>query len=100
MAYYEVDNGPGGELYRGMGETGRILLNVKNLLRTTMGEIPYDRKRGLDPTLFDMNMQEIKTWITMEADRVLGWEPRARLENARAELTEAGELKITVTVEI
>ena len=100
MAKYEIDNGPGGGLFQGTTAAQRIAQNVKNLLRTKKGEVPYDRKRGLDPAFLEMPIGEANKWLMAEVDRCLGWEPRARPISARAELTATGETRITVTVEI
>ena len=78
----------------------RTLQNCKNLLRCWMGELPYDRKRGLNPAIYDMGLTELNQILLQEVDRVLGWEPDARAVSAAAALDENGETVITVVVEI
>ncbi len=58
---------------------GRVLQNAKNLLMTRMGEVPYDRKRGLNPDVFDKPLPFVKAHIMQEITRVLAWEPGVRL---------------------
>ena len=81
-------------------ETERILQNVKNLLRCKMGEVPFDRLRGYDPTIMDRPRTEIDGPMMREIDKVLMWEPRARMVKAECELLTDGETLITVTVDV
>lgn len=57
----------------------RTLHNAKNLLMCRKGEIPYDRQRGLDPSIFDLPFQQAQALITQELDRVMLWEPDAEV---------------------
>lgn len=58
---------------------GRILQNVRNLLMTRMGEVPYDRLRGLNPDVYDKPVAFVKAHIGEEITRVLAWEPDVQL---------------------
>ena len=58
---------------------GRILQNAKNLLMTRMGDVPYDRLRGLDAGVYDKPIPFVKSHIMQEISRVLAWEPDVRL---------------------
>jgi phage baseplate assembly protein W len=58
---------------------GRVLQNVKNLLMTHMGDVPYDRLRGLNPDVYDKPLPFVKAHITEEIARVLAWEPDVKL---------------------
>lgn len=53
----------------------RTLRNAKNLIMLRMGEVPYDRQRGLDPAIFELPFDEANSLITPELDRALLWEP-------------------------
>lgn len=89
MARYEINNIPGEidfECVRN-GEVARVLQNAKNLLMTRKGEIPYDRQRGFDASLFDLPKPELDAALLPELDRVMLWEPRAEVVSATAELT-------------
>ena len=81
-------------------EIERVLQNVKNLLRCKMGEVPFDRGRGYDPTIMDVPRTEVDGPMLREIDRVLQWEPRAKMVTAETEALEDGETLIRVTLEI
>lgn len=78
----------------------RTMQNCKNLIMCRMGEVPYDRMRGVNPALFDMGIDQINEQLMPEIDRVLGWEPNATAVSGFAALDENGETIITVVVEI
>lgn len=78
----------------------RTLQNCKNLLMTRMGEVPYDRYRGFDQTLYELPIQEMNEALVPELDRLMMWEPDAEVVEAEARIDENGECLITMTVEI
>lgn len=78
----------------------RTLQNVKNLIMCRMGEVPYDRMRGINPALFDLCIDEMNSQLMPEIDRVLGWEPDAEAVSATAILDENGDTVITLVVEV
>ncbi len=78
----------------------RTIQNVKNLMMCRMGEVPYDRRRGIDPAIFDMGLIDAGGVVLQEVTRVLGWEPDARAVSATVSLDENGETVITAIVEI
>lgn len=101
MAMYTIDNRPGPinfESNKNMLQ--RTLQNAKNLIMCRMGEVPYDRKRGIDPALFDMPIIDVNEQLMPEIDRVLGWEPDAEAVSAVATRDENGDTVITVVVDI
>lgn len=101
MAKYTIDNRPvpiDFECNRDI--LARTLQNVKNLIMCRMGEVPYDRMRGINPALFDMGIDEVNAQLMPEIDRVLGWEPDAEAVSAVAALDENGDTVITVVVEV
>ena len=53
----------------------RIAQNAKNLLMLRMGEVPYDRLRGLTPDVYDKPLKYVEANIQGEMERVLAWEP-------------------------
>lgn len=61
----------------------RTLVNAQNLLRLQKGEIAYDRKRGLDPAIYDLTLAQAQSVILSEVTRVLAWEPDIRVLAAR-----------------
>ena len=61
----------------------RTIANAQNLLRLQKGEMPYDRMRGVDPTLYDMTISQAQDVILPEVTRVLAWEPDIHVLAAR-----------------
>ena len=102
MARYEITNIPQDIKF----ETGnsaialeRTLQNAKNLLMCRMGEIPFDRQRGLDPALFDLPMGEMQRALLPELDRVMLWEPDVEVVSGTATL-EDGMTVIRCVIEV
>ena len=101
MAKYTIDNRPGPIDFESNGDIRkRTMQNVKNLIMCRMGEVPYDRMRGINPGLFDLGIDEMNAQLLPEIDRVLGWEPDAEAVSATATLDENGDTVITVVVEL
>ena len=67
-------------------ETWRVVQNAKNLIMTRMGELPYDRLRGFDMSLYNKPMEQFRAELPREIDRLLLWEPRAKLVSAEASM--------------
>lgn len=100
MAQYEITNIPGAIDFECSNDfTKRTLQNAKNLLMCRMGEIPYDRQRGFDPSLFDLPLSKLQSELLPELDRVMLWEPDVEVIRATAEL-ENGTTVIHCIVEI
>lgn len=100
MARYEITNEAAEIPFEENREVQRILQNAKNLLMTRMGEVPFDRLRGFDTSLFDLPMNEFRMRLIREVDRVLLWEPRCVAVSANAWLNTEHETVIRVIVEI
>lgn len=101
MAKYTIDNRPGPIDFESNADIQkRTMQNVKNLIMCRMGEVPYDRMRGINPGLFDLGIDEMNAQLLPEIDRVLGWEPDAEAVSATATLDENGDTVITVVVEV
>lgn len=100
MAQYEITNIPepidfecSGSLLR------RTLQNAKNLLMCRMGEVPFDRQRGLDPALFDLPLPEANERLMPELDRVMLWEPDVEVVSGTIERGSHGETIIRCVIE-
>lgn len=101
MARYEINNMPGETDFECNSDlVKRIVQNAKNLIMLRMGEIPFDRQRGLDERLTDLPIDEMQEQLLPELDRVMLWEPDADVVSAKAELLENGTVKITCIIEI
>ena len=79
---------------------GRIVQNVKNLLLTRMGEVPFDRQRGFDHNLYNLPINEFRDILMEELDRVLLWEPYAEAVSAHILRTDETQVYFEVTIEI
>lgn len=100
MAQYQIDNIASPIGWQEDDIVQRTLQNAKNLLMCRMGEVPYDRYAGFDPTLFDLPIEELRTELLPELDRVMMWEPDVEVVDAEATLLETGEIYIKVIIEV
>lgn len=101
MARYTIDTRPGPIDFECNSEPlKRLLQSCKNLLMCHAGEVPYDRRRGLDPAILDLSVAEANEYILPEVDRVLEWEPKARAVSAEVSLDENGAAVVTVVLDI
>lgn len=78
----------------------RAVQNAKNLLMTRMGEIPLDRLRGFDQSLYDMPINEMQDILMEELDRVMAYEPYVEVVSAEIVRNEKGRLIFNVTIEV
>lgn len=70
---------------------------VGNLLRLIRGEVPYERLKGLDPSLIDQPSSNAAQELTADAQWLIeNYEPRISLESIDliAALAEAGHFNI------
>lgn len=64
---------------------GHIKVCVNNLLRTFRGENPYERLKGMDPTLIDQPIEAAKAQAVQHAWRLIEvYEPRAVIQGVNA----------------
>jgi len=101
MARYRITNRQEPIDFENSGNmVARTVQNAKNLLMTQMGEVPYDRLRGLDPALYHLPMEKMRQALLPEMDRVMLWEPDARVVEATATRNENGEIVIACVIEV
>ena len=86
MAQYQIDNIASPIDFQEDDVILRAVQNAKNLLMCRMGEVPYDRYRGIDPALFDLPITELQTELLPELDRLMLWEPDVEVADAEATL--------------
>ena len=77
----------------------RTLQNAKNLLMCRMGDVPFDRMRGLNPALFDLPLDEMQEHLLPELDRVMMWEPDVEVVSAHITINDDGETVIHCIIE-
>lgn len=98
---YVIDNAPGETDFE-LPNTGalRTAQNCRNLLMTRMGEVPFDRRRGFDTSLYHLPIEKMRDALLPELDRVMLWEPDAEVVSARCEALGSGEIRIECVIEV
>ena len=96
MARYRIDNVDYPIDFQETDIVKRALQNAKNLLMCRMGEVPYDRRRGFDPALFDLPLPMLKAELMPELDIIMAEEPDVKVVEADAYLLPNGETYIRV----
>jgi len=100
VATYKIDNRPAHIDFEVQDIIGRTIQNAKNLLMLRMGEVPYDRYRGFDASLFDLPIIEMRAALLPELDRIMLWEPDVEIVDAECFLDENGEAIIEAVIQI
>ena len=100
MARYQIDNMPYPINFQGGDMRQRTLQNAKNLLMCQMGEVPFDRCRGFDGSLFDLPINELREQLLPEMDRLMIYDPDVEVVSADAVLLEDGRTYIRVIIEL
>lgn len=100
MAEYQIDNVASPIDFQESDILARTLQNAKNLLMCYMGEVPYDRYRGFDRTLYDLPIADMNDELLPELDRIMEWEPDIEVVDAEATLLEDGSTYIKVIVDV
>jgi hypothetical protein len=98
--YYEITNRAEEIDFGELDEEKQTVQNAKNLIMCRMGEIPYDRMRGLNPAIYEMPFNEARAALAEEISRALLWEPEARLVSCDAAMDADGELLITCVIDV
>lgn len=99
---YIITNAPEGiDFEIGNDAERRAVQNAKNLLMTRMGEIPFDRQRGFDTSLYDLPISELQGILMEELDRVMLWEPYVEVVEATILRTDdESQVIFEVTIEV
>lgn len=100
MAKYQIDNMPAPIDFQGTDIIKRTLQNAKNLLMCRMWEVPYDRLRGLDQSLFDLPINQMNAELMPELDTLFLYEPDIKPVSAEASLLPNGEVLIKAIVDV
>lgn len=100
MAKYTIDNRSGAINWEVGAGNERILQNARNLLCAKLGEVPYDRLRGLNTAVFHKGMETANVLAVQDVDRLMEWEPEiAQVDEVRAFLSD-GQIIIEADVTI
>lgn len=100
MALFQIDNVPSPIDFQESDFVKRTLQNAKNLLMCRMGEVPYDRYRGFDASLYDLPIERLREELLPELDRLMMWEPDVEVADAEATLFKDGSVYIKVIVDV
>lgn len=103
MALYEItseDEPLDFNMTMGTNMVERTLRNAKNLIMCRMGEVPYDRQRGLNPALFDRPYHEAAAALIPELDRCMLYEPDAEVVDGWLEINRNGDTIVHCVVDI
>lgn len=101
MAKYTITNQPEPIPFEENGSiVARTVQNAKNLLMTQMGEVPYDRLRGFNPALYHLPLPDMQAALLPEVNRLMMWEPDAKVAQATAAMLANGEILITVIIDV
>lgn len=102
MAQYIINDLPGDISWECSNDfIARTLQNAKNLLMCRMGEVPYQRNRGINPAIYDMPPAESASYLYNEVRRVMEWEPDVEdVVSAEFKFKNDGTCYISAVVEI
>ena len=101
MAQYQITNRPAPIDFECNNDIIlRTIQNAKNLLMCRMGEVPYDRYRGFDPTFYELPLSELQEKLLPELDRIMLWEPDVEIVDGECAMDENGDIIITATIEV
>lgn len=74
---------------------------VSNLLRTTRGEVPFERVKGLDPRVIDRPLSEAESSIRQDAEWLIStYEPRVMVNSINIEQEAGSGAGFIVTADI
>ena len=107
MAYYVITNqGKDIPFEDCNDEVNRVVQNAKNLLMCQLGEVPFDRLRGFDMSLYSLPLNEFQAELPREIDRIMMWEPHVNVISATAEVIRSEnsfrdkDILISVTIDV
>lgn len=80
---------------------GNPAVCANNLLRMVRGEVPYDRVKGLDPSLIDRPVSSSAVAVKQDAEWLIEtYEPRAALHGLNMEPPETAGGSFVITANI
>lgn len=75
---------------------------VQNLLKTTRGEVPYERIKGIDRSLIDQPSETAASELAAEVEFVVEtYEPRVQLSDSdlKALTAQAGDFELRASID-
>lgn len=81
--------------------TDEVIQNVKTILTTPMGTVPFDRDFGIDWSLLDLPIRESRAKLTVEyVEKIKKYEPRASVNSISFTANGSGQLIPKVVINI
>ena len=78
-----------------------VIQNVKTIITTPAGTVPFDRDLGIDWGLLDLPIREAKAKLTVEyIEKIKKYEPRASVKSVSFAANESGQLIPKVVIDI
>lgn len=97
-----IDNSKEHKLNWAAKGNDRIVQNIYNILNTYKYEVAYNRDFGINPDIFDRDIETMKSIIIENLfDNINKYEPRATLKSVNIkEITEHGDIIAEIKIEI
>jgi len=78
-----------------------VIQNVKTIITTPAGTVPFDRNFGIDWSLLDLPIREARAKLTVEyIEKIKKYESRASVKNISFEANGQGQLMPRVVIDI
>lgn len=78
-----------------------ILQNIKTILTTPAGTVPFDRDFGIDWGIVDLPIREAKAKLTVEyIEKIRKYEPRAKVKQITFDANAEGQLIPKVVIDL
>jgi phage baseplate assembly protein W len=78
-----------------------VIQNVKTIITTPAGTVPFDRDFGIDWSILDLPIQDAKARLTVEyIEKIKKYEPRASIKSVSFVVNEQGQLIPKVVIDI
>jgi hypothetical protein len=78
-----------------------VIQNVKTIITTPAGTVPFDRDFGIDWSLLDLPIREARAKLTVEyIEKIKKYEPRASVNSISFTANEQGQLIPKVVIDI
>jgi phage baseplate assembly protein W len=78
-----------------------VIQNVRTIITTPSGTVPFDRDFGIDQSLLDLPIREARARLTVEyIEKIKAYEPRANIKSISFTANKHGQLTPKVVVDI
>lgn len=78
-----------------------VIQNIKTIITTPAGTVPFDRDFGIDWSILDLPIREAKAKLTVEyIEKIKKYEPRASVKSISFTANDSGQLIPKVVIDI